>query len=454
MKQNPLLKGNKAAGIVLLMHGAVILLFALYTFFIKFPVFLWDDGFFLNTKFIDSTKAFLISTLEIWFGIPILLGILNAAAVKHISLKYLAYIETIRNTCGRAGQYFREHYPEQMETIAKTTYFSGRIELLQKDAQTLEPEKLTAVFRNLRRCRDMEREFHELVRRCENSQKSYDEQALVQNLQAEFRNYLSYSAVLLNQYYPEQMQNAFSHVEQYLSADKPEQLFREKGYASDTLYLLSELYAPLETLAQDLQIIADYVVNSCQIILEKNSASEMEAVPLPGEISAQLQEAQQMLKKLPSGDVLLELSGKKDKKSQKKYAAYAERFQDYQESAALCDKCVSLFYEVIADTEHWLLEQLLSHYHIVQNAYRMWLPEDSPFYEEYHQAYDALKTLADSGEYTWHLYYLHIFSETQHRRCDVSLSSHDVQNLQCRLDAVKSCAEMINQTCRKDEVVS
>ncbi len=454
MKPNPLLRGNKAAGIVLLIHGILILIFAFYTFVIKFPVFLWDDGFFLNTKFVDSTKEFLISTLEIWFGIPVLLGILNTAAVKHVSLKYLDYIDTIQNTCGRAEQYFREHYPDQQETIAKTTYFSGRIELLQKDAQTLEPGKLTAVFSNLRQCRDMEREFRELVRKCEDSQKSYDEQSLAQNLQVDFRNYLSYSAVLLNQYYPEQMQNAFSHVEQYLSTDKPEHLFRESGYASDTLYLLAELYAPLETLAQDLQIIADYLVNSCQEILEKNSASELEAAQLPGEFSARLQEAQQMLKKIPSGDVLLDLSNKKDKKSQKKYAAYLERFRDYQESAALCDRCISLFYECIADTERWILEQLLSHYRIVQNAYRMWLPEDSPFHEEFRQAYDALKASADSGEYTWHLYYLHIFCETQHRRCDVSLSSHDVQNLQCRLDAVKSCAEMINQTFRKDEVVS
>jgi len=451
-------KGNKAVFLVLFLHMLLILLFAGYIFCLKFPVLIWDDGLFLNRKFIDSAKGFLISTLEIWFGAPVLIAVANAVFVKRVSMKYLQYLEHVRQMCGNAETYFREHYPEQQEAIAQTTYFSGRIELLQKDAQNLRPEKLTAVFSNLRQCRNLEKEFRELARRCETMKHSHMEQDFAQILHDDFRNYLTYSAVLLNQYYPEQMHHSFSELEQYLSLTsgrpKPEHLFQETGYESDTDFLLAELYAPLETLAQDLRIIAEYLTDSYSDILAQNGTSEMEILPLPEEMSGRLHEISALLEKIPSGAKLRELSAQEDRKTRKQYLSCREKFRNYQASVSAYDSCIGLYYQYITDAEHQLLEQLLSHYRIVQKAYRMYLPEDSPYTEEISQAYEALKSETEANDFIWHLYYLHIFSQTQHRQCDVSLSSQDAQNLQNRLDAVKSCAETINQTIRKDEITA
>ena len=162
LKQKRYPKGNKAPILVLFLHLILMAIFIGYISCVKFPIILWDDGIFLNRKFISASKDFLISTVEIYVGIPLLICIVNVIAVKYVSVKYLEYIRRIQETCGRAGNYFQETYPEQHEMISKTTYFSSRIEVLQKDAQSIRPEKMTHIFSNLRQCGDLEKEFKEL----------------------------------------------------------------------------------------------------------------------------------------------------------------------------------------------------------------------------------------------------------------------------------------------------
>ena len=444
-------KGNKAVFLTVLLHTLLILAFAGYVFCIKFPVVIWDDGLFLNRKFIASAKDFLISTLTVWFGAPVLIAVANTAFIGHVSRKYQEYVLHIRQMCTNAGAYFREHYPGEQKAIAQTTYFSGRIELLQKDAQTLRPEKLTAVFSNLRQCQNLEKEFRELVRRCEHLKTSHSEREFAQLLHDDFRKHLHHSAVLLNQYYPKQMQNSFSELKQYLditaSRQNTERIFKDKGFDSDTDFLLAELYAPVRMLAQDLGIIAEYLTDSCQEILKQNSVSGTEFPPLPEEMPVRLHEISAVLQKIPDGRALQDIPVSRDRKNRKLPAGYHENFRNYQAVVTAYDSCTGLYCQYIADIERMLLEQLLAHYETVQNAYQL-MQEDA---EEFTQAYEALKSEAESGAFTWHLYYLYLFSETQHRSCDVSLSSRDAQNLQCRLDAVKSSAETVNQIIRKDE---
>ncbi|MBR1555636.1 MAG: hypothetical protein IJ644_09650 [Oscillospiraceae bacterium] len=444
-------KGNKAVFLVMVLYLFFILGFAGYVFCIKFPVVLWDDGLFLNVKFIESAREFLISTAALWFGAPVLIAVANTVFVAHVNRKYLEYVRNVRHICGNAETYFQEHYPEQQEAIAQTTYFSGRIELLQKDARNLRPEKLTAVFTNLRQCQNLEKEFRELVRRCEVMKNSHNEQDFARLLHEDFRNYMNESAVLLNQYYPDRLQKKFAKLERYLQTvetqPKTERVFKESGYRSDTDYLLAELYAPLETLAQDLCVIAEYLTESYPKIIRNNSTSELEITPLPEEMSGRLHEISAFLKKIPDSRTLQELFDSKDKKFQK----YREKFRNYQANVPAWDSCIGLYYQYIADMEQLILKQLVAHYRIVKHAYKMYLPEDSPYRETFAKAYQALKSEADAGAYRWHLYYLHIFAETKHRGCDVPLSGQDAQNLQSHLDAVRTCAETINQTIRKDE---
>ena len=456
VKQKPFPKGNKAAVIVFLLHMLLIILFLIYVCFVKFPVFLYDDGLFLNRKFISATKDFLISSMEIYVGIPFLLCILNTAVVKYSSMKYLEYIRNIQNLCGNAGDYFQEHYPEQRETIAQTTYFASRIELLQKDAQSLRPEKITKIFSKLRQCGSLEKEFQELTRRCDAFHEAHSEQEFAQMLRHDFRSYLTNSADLLNRCYPEQTKKSLTGIDGYLKAVSAHNItgryFKENPYDSDTCLMLAQMYEPLAVLAGDLQIIAEYVIQNYPEILAENAVSETEAEPLPEELQKKFSQAQTLLNRIPDSQKLLELSAQKDKKSQKKYLSYLEKFRNYAVVASAYDKCTGLFCECIADTEQLLLQQLLSHYRIIQNAYRMYLPEDSAYPEKFGQTYETLKKKTESGAFIWHLYYLNIFSVTQHRQCDVSLSSHDTQNLQCALDAVRTCAEQINQEVRKDDM--
>ncbi|MBR0483661.1 MAG: hypothetical protein IJJ69_02650 [Oscillospiraceae bacterium] len=443
-------KGNKAVFLVTVLHLVLILGFAGYVFLVKFPVVLWDDGLFLNWKFIASARKFLISTVAVWFGAPVLIAVANTAVVAHINRKYLEYIRNVRQICANAENYFQEHYPSQQEAIAQTTYFSARIELLQKDARSLRPEKLTAVFSNLRQCQNLEKEFRDLVRRCEIMENSHNEQDFIRLLQEDFRNHLNESAVLLNQYYSGQMQKKFSKLEHYLeivqNQPKTEHVLKENPYRSDADFLLAELYAPLETLAQDLRIIAEYLTETYPETVRKNSASELQILPLPEEMSGRLHEISDFLKKIPDSRTLQELCALKDKKYQK----YREKFRNYQANVPAWDSCIGLYYQYIADMEQLILKQLLSHYRIVQKAYRMYLPEDSPYQETFAQACQALKDEMGKSNYRWYLYYLHLFAETGHRQCDMPLNQ-DVQNLQNRLDAVRICAETINQTIRKDE---
>jgi len=456
MNQKPFPKGNKAAVIVFLLHMLLIILFLIYVCFVKFPIFLYDDGLFLNRKFVSATKDFLLSSLEIYVGIPVLLCIINTAAVKYISMKYLNYIRNIQNLCGNAQAYFQEHYPEQRETIAQTTYFSGRIELLQKDAESLRPEKITKIFSNLRQCGNLEKEFRELTRKCDVFQDAYSEQEFAQILRHDFRSYLLNSADFLNHCYPEQTKKSLTGIDSYLKAVASHKItgryFKDNPYDSDTCLMLAQMYQPLVILVGDLQIIAEYVMQKYPELLAQNAVSETEAEALPEELQKKFSQAQALLSRIPDSQNLLELSGRKDKKSQKKYSAYREKFRNYAVVASAYDRCAGLFRDCITGTERLLTEQLLSHYRIIQNAYRMYLPEDSEYLRKFSSAYEALKKKADSADSVWHLYYLNIFSVTQHRQCDVSLSSHDTQNLQCALDAVRICAEQINQEVRKDDI--
>ena len=441
---------------MIFLHLLLITGFIAYVCCVKFPVILWDDGMFLNRKFISASKDFFISTAEIYVGIPLLICIVNAIAVKYISFKYLGYIQHIQETCGRAEKYFQETYPEQHEMIAKTTYFASRIEVLQKDAQSIRPEKMTRIFSNLRQCGSMEKEFKDLCRRCEAFRMSYGEKEFAQMLRKEFGNYLTYSAFLLNEYYPNQMQTSFSELDTYLNAvakqNKPVRYFKDNPYDTDTTFLLSELYAPLRVLAEDLKRIAEYLYASYREILAENSISGLEMNPLPEEFQNHLNHTVTAFRKIPESRQLLELSVLKDKKSQKKYLSCLEKFRNFPVMAGAYDQCIGLYSRCITDMEHWMLEELLSHYRIVENAYRMDLPEDSGYLKEFREDYELLKETVDSEEFRWHLYYLHIFSETQHRKCDVSLSSYDTQNLQCHLDRIRKCAENINQAVRKDEL--
>ncbi len=456
MKQKRYPKGNKAVILVIFLHLLLIAGFIAYVCCVKFPVILWDDGMFLNRKFISASKDFFISTAEIYVGIPLLICIVNAIAVKYISFKYLGYIQHIQETCGRAEKYFQETYPEQHEMIAKTTYFASRIEVLEKDAQSIRPEKMTRIFSNLRQCGSMEKEFKDLCRRCEAFRMSHGEKEFAQMLRKEFGSYLTYSAFLLNEYYPNQMQTSFSELDTYLNAvakqNKPVRYFKDNPYDTDTTFLLSELYAPLRVLAEDLKRIAEYLYASYREILAENSISGLEMNPLPEEFQNHLNQTVTAFRKIPESRQLLELSVLKDKKSQKKYLSCLEKFRNFPVMAGAYDQCIGLYSRCITDMEHWMLEELLSHYRIVENAYRMDLPEDSGYLKEFREDYELLKETVDSEEFRWHLYYLHIFSETQHRKCDVSLSSYDTQNLQCHLDRIRKCAENINQAVRKDEL--
>ena len=150
MSQKRYPKGNKAVFLVVLLHFILMGIFIGYVCCVKFPVILWDDGLLLNKKFISASKDFLISSIEVYIGIPLLICILNALAVKYVSVKYLQYLYRIQEVCGRAGKYFAETYPEQKEMIAKTTYFSSRITVLEKDAGSIRPEKIRYIFSNLR----------------------------------------------------------------------------------------------------------------------------------------------------------------------------------------------------------------------------------------------------------------------------------------------------------------
>ncbi len=454
VKQNPFPKGNKAAVIVFLLHMLLIVLFLLYVCFIKFPIFLYDDGLLLNRKFISATKDFLLSSLEIYVGIPFLLCIFNTAVVKYISMKYLHYIQNIQKLCGNAGEYFQEHYPEQREMIAQTTYFASRIELLQKDAQSLRPEKLTKIFSNLRQCGSLEKEFNDLTRRCDAFHNAHGEQEFAQMLRQDFRNYLPNSAMLLNLYYPEQTRKSLTGIDSYLKAVAGHKFtgryFKENPYDADTCLMLAQMYAPLKILVSDLQIIAEFMLQNYQEILNQNAVSEIEPEPLPETLQKQFRQAQAFLDRIPTEQKLLELSGQKDKKLQKKYLAYREKFRNYAVVASAYDRCTGLFCQCITGTEQILIRQLLSHYRIIQNAYRMYLPEDSEYLKKFSSNYQFLKDKTESADFIWHLYYLNIFSVTQHRQCDVSFNSHDSNNLQAALDTVRICAENINQEVRKD----
>ncbi len=444
MNQKQFPKGIKAALLVLILHLVLIMGFVLYLCFVKYPVIIQDDGLFLNRKFLEASGRYLLSILWIYLGVPVLLCIANVTAVHFLSKNYLNYLRKVQNTCLNAGEYFRRTYPEQQEQMAQTTYFSSGVELLRNDAQTLEPGKITAVFRNLRRCAALEQEFRELNQKCSGFRIQHGEQDFVQNLYENFKKPLTYSAVLLHQYCPELMQNGFALAEQYLNAGETGRYFRNTSFSSDSDYLLSEFYAPLETLSRRMQNMAGDLIQYHQEILKQNSIAELEIEPFPEEIQKKFRQAVALLEQIPSGRILTELS-----QNQKKYAAYRADFRDYAAVAAAYDNAVRLLYECITGTEHWMLKQLSGHYRIARNAYRMYLPEDSPYPEQFRQVCELLRQEAESGGYLWHMEALQ-----EDSRNWISDFSPGSQNLQNRIDAVRLCAETINQAVRKDENTS